>query len=79
MWEKIKGFFKRLRVSLVALAVAAIAALPAALDYLAGVDLRPILTPFVGETTANFIVGAMPFVLLLVKPLVHMIDVEDPE
>lgn len=77
MWEKIKSFFKRLRVSLMALAVAAIAALPAALDYIAGVDLRPLLTPFLGETAANFIVGAMPFILLLVKPLVHMIDAED--
>lgn len=77
MWEKIKDFFKRLRVSLVALVVAAVAALPAALDYLTGVDLRPILTPFVGETTANFIVGAMPFIILFVRPLVHLIEPDD--
>lgn len=76
MWEKIKSFFARLRVSLLALAVATVAALPSALDYLAGVDLRTLLTPFVGEATAGFIVSAMPFIILFTRPLVHLIDTE---
>jgi hypothetical protein len=57
--------------------VAFVSLLPSLLYYLQGVDLRPILSQFLPENYVELIIAALPFLLLVMKPVLHMEDPKD--
>ena len=63
MFDKLKDFLKRIRVRLMPLLGALVAALPVLLDQLGVIDLKPILSRFVPADYASVVVGLLPFVL----------------
>lgn len=75
MIDKLKSLWVRLTVHWHVVAAAVLAALPEILNYLGIIDLKPILSQFLHENTVDMIVGALPFVLLFLKPMLVM----DPE
>ena len=78
MFDKLKALWARVQVRWHILALALLASLPEILDYLGVVNLRPILSQVLPENYVAFIVGTLPFVLALVKPLVAL-EPKDPE
>jgi hypothetical protein len=68
---EMQDFWKRLRVRWHVLAVAFVAALPSIIEWLSGIDLRPILAHFLPDHTVEMIVGALPFLLIFLKSAVH--------
>jgi len=76
MTEYLKGLWARVTVHWHVVLAAFIAALPSILDYLGVVDIKPILLGLgLKETLVNFIVGALPFVLMILKPMVAVAPV----
>jgi hypothetical protein len=58
-------------------AVAVIAALPILLSQLEGIDLRPILAHIIPADYVDLVVALLPFVLAIMKPMVHLEEPED--
>jgi hypothetical protein len=78
MLDKIKALWARLQVRWHVIVLALLAALPGILDWLAVIDLKPILEHFVSPGFAGFITGCMPFVLMFVKSAVSL-EPEEPK
>lgn len=76
MIDKLKALWARVTVRWHVVLTAFIAALPEILNYLGIIDLRPLLAHFLPDNYVDLIVGALPFVLAFLKPLVI---VEPPE
>lgn len=76
---ELQDFWRRLRVRWHVLGVAFLAALPAIVEWLSGIDLRPILTHFLPDNTVEMIVGALPFLLIFLKSAVHTEEKEPDE
>ena len=77
MIDHLKALWARVTVHWSVVAAAFVAALPAILDYLGIVDLKPLLLPFMSEAKANFIVGILPFLLAFLRPLVALAPKDD--
>lgn len=77
MLDKIKALWARLEVRWHVLALALVAALPSVLNWLAVVDLQPILEHFLPVGTANFLTALAPFALMFVKSAVSLTPEED--
>ena len=79
MLNELSDIWARLKIHWHAVAVALVAALPTLLLYLEGIDLRPILSQFLPEHYVDLIVALLPFLLRVMKPLVHLEDPKDDE
>lgn len=80
MTEYLKGLWARVVIHWHVVLAALIAAMPAILDYLGLVDIKPLLIGLgMKEGIVDFIVKALPFVLAFVKPLVAVAPVADSE
>ncbi|MCP1937383.1 hypothetical protein J2R95_003178 [Bradyrhizobium japonicum] len=79
MFSELNDIYARLRVHWHAVAVAVVAALPTLLLYLEGIDLRPILAHVLPANYVDLIVALLPFMLLVMKPLIHLEDPKDDE
>jgi len=78
MTDYLKGLWARATVHWHVVLAALIAALPSILDYLGLIDLKPLLIGLgMKEGLVNFIVGAMPFVLAFIKPMIAVAPVTD--
>lgn len=77
MLNELKDLWSRLKIHWHAVAVAAVALLPELLYQLQGIDLRPILSQFLPEHYVEIIISALPFVLLIMKPMVHLEEPSD--
>ena len=77
MLKELSDIWARLKIHWHAVAVAFVALLPELLYQLQGIDLRPILSHFLPEHYVELIIAALPFVLLLMKPVVHLTEPED--
>lgn len=77
MLNELKDLWARVRVRWHAVAIALVAALPTIFLYLEGIDLRPILAHVLPENYVDIIVALLPFVLALMKPMVHLEDPAD--
>jgi hypothetical protein len=77
MLNEISDLWARLKIHWHAVAVAVVAAIPAVLLQLEGVDLRPILSHVLPEHYVDLIVTLLPFVLALMKPMIHLEDPKD--
>jgi hypothetical protein len=77
MLTELKDIWARLKVHWHAVAVAFVAMLPTLLYQLEGIDLRPILSHFLPEHYVELIIALLPFVLLVMKPMLHLEEPED--
>jgi hypothetical protein len=77
MLTELKDIWARLKIHWHALAVAGVAMLPTLLYQLEGIDLRPILSHFLPEHYVELIIAMLPFVLLVMKPMLHLEEPED--
>jgi hypothetical protein len=77
MLKELSDIWARLKIHWHAVAVAFVAILPTLLYQLEGIDLRPILSQFLPANYVEIIIAALPFVLLVMKPLVHLTEPED--
>lgn len=77
MLKELSDIYGRLKVHWHALAVAFVALLPTLLYQLQGIDLRPILAHFLPENYVELIISLLPFVLLVMKPMLHLAEPED--
>lgn len=77
MLNEISDIWARLRVHWHAVAIAFVAMLPELLYQLQGVDLRPILSHILPANYVDLIIAALPFVLLVMKPMVHLEEPAD--
>lgn len=77
MIDKLKGLWSRLRVRWHVLLLALAAASPSILQWLSGVDLRPVLTYFLSDHTADLIMAVLPFGLMFLKSAVHLDEPEE--
>jgi hypothetical protein len=77
MLNELSDIWSRLKIHWHAAAVAFVSLLPSLLYYLQGVDLRPILSQFLPENYVELIIAALPFLLLVMKPVLHMEDPKD--
>lgn len=60
----------RVRIHWHALIVALLTALPLLLDQLQVIDLKPLLSHYIGEDWAALLVGLMPFYIAFLRQLV---------
>lgn len=75
----LKNLWARITVHWHVVLAALIAALPAILDYLGVIDLKPILLSFgVESSLADLIVKVFPFVLAFLRPMLT-VDAVEPE
>src|SRR5437879_637517 len=73
MLDYLKALYGRLVIHWHVVLAAIIAAAPSILDYLGLIDLTPLLTHAgLSEGLAKFIVGALPFVLAFIRPMLAM-------
>lgn len=72
MFEKFKAFLGRIRVRLMPLVVAAIGALPYALEALGVIDIKPLLVAWLGDTWGLAAAAVWPFILTFMKSAVHL-------
>jgi hypothetical protein len=79
MLSELKDIWARLKVHWHALGLAVVAVLPELLYQLQGIDLRPILSRFLPSNYVELIISLLPFVLLVMKPVVHLEDPKDTE
>jgi hypothetical protein len=77
MLNELSDLWARLRVRWHAVAVALVAMVPTLLLYLDGVDLRPILAHVLPANYVELIVALLPFVLAIMKPMIHLEEPED--
>jgi hypothetical protein len=77
MLTELKDIWARLKIHWHALAVAVVAMLPTLLYQMEGIDLRPILSQFLPANYVEIIIAALPFVLLVMKPMLHLTEPED--
>lgn len=73
MLSKLKTSLSRVRVRLGVLLFAFVAALPDILDALGVIDLKPLLSPFLGEDKTVRLLSVMAVVLAFTRPMIHMI------
>lgn len=76
MLNELSDIWARLRVHWHALAVAVIAALPVLLTQLDGIDLKPFLSIIIPADYVDLVVALLPFVLAVMRPMIHM---EEPK
>jgi hypothetical protein len=74
---ELKDLWARVRVRWHAVALALVAALPTLFLYMEGIDLRPILAHVLPENYVDIIVALLPFVLAVMKPMIHLEDTSD--
>jgi hypothetical protein len=74
---ELKDLWARVRVRWHAVALALVAALPTLFLYIEGIDLRPILAHVLPENYVDIIVALLPFVLAVMKPMIHLEDTSD--
>jgi hypothetical protein len=72
MLNELSDIWGRLKVHWHAVAVALIAALPVILQQLDGIDLRPILAQLLPAQYVDLVIALLPFLLLVMKPMLHM-------
>jgi hypothetical protein len=72
MIETIKSYWARLQVRWHVLVLALVASLPGLLNWLAVIDVRPILEHFVSPSIAGAVTALLPFVLMFVKEAFHL-------
>jgi hypothetical protein len=77
MLKELSDIWARLRVRWHAVVLALAAVLPALLYHLEGIDVRPILAHFLPENYVEIIVALLPFVLALLKPMIHLEEPQD--
>lgn len=77
MLSELSDIWARLKIHWHAVAVAVIAVLPTLLYQLQGIDLRPILSQFLPANYVELIIAALPFLLLVMKPMLHMEEPKD--
>lgn len=77
MLNELSDIWARLKIHWHAVAVTVIAAAPAVLMQLEGIDLRPILAHVLPENYVDIIVALLPFALAIMKPMVHLEDPAD--
>lgn len=65
----LKSLWDRVTIHWHVLAAALVAAAPEILNYLGVIDLRPILSHFLPDDKVDFIISALPFVLVFLKPM----------
>jgi hypothetical protein len=70
--------WERIEVRWHSIAVLFLAAAPGLLDWLGVIDLKPILMRVVPEGVADFIVGALPFVLAFLRPMLDVTPAPKP-
>lgn len=70
-------FLKRLRVHWHAVAVTLIGTLPVLLDQLQYIDLKPILSHFVGDDWAGLLIGLLPLYIAFLRPMIHVAESEE--
>lgn len=67
-----KDFLARIRVSWHALLAAFTMALPILLQQLQVIDLKPLLSHYLGDDWATIIVALMPFYIAMLRPMISM-------
>ncbi|WP_368508100.1 hypothetical protein [Bradyrhizobium lupini] len=77
MLNELSDIWARLRVHWHAVAVAVIAALPVILTQLEGVDLTPLLSHIIPAEYVPIVVSLLPFVLAIMRPMIHMEEPKD--
>lgn len=70
MTAYLKNLWARVTVHWHVVAATILAALPAILNYLGLVDLRPIFSQVLPANYVDLIIGVLPFVLAFLRPLV---------
>lgn len=71
MFETLKSLVARLRVKWHVVAVAFVTAVPALLDQLHYIDLKPILSHFMPADQVDTVIGLLPFALIFLDKVVH--------
>lgn len=78
MLSELHDIVTRIRVHWHAVVVAVITMVPLLLQQLDGVDLTPILSYLIPEHYVPLVVSLLPFVLVVMRPMVHLEDT-DPD
>lgn len=77
MLNELSDIWSRLKVHWHAVVVAFVALLPELLYQLDGIDLRPILSHVLPANYVDMVITALPFVLLVMKPMLHLEEPKD--
>jgi hypothetical protein len=72
------NLLSRVRISWHAFLAALLTALPILLQQLQVVDLKPLLSHYLGDDWAAVLVALMPFYIALLKPMVSVEPHEEP-
>lgn len=77
MLSELNSIWQRLVIHWHAVAVATIAMIPVLLEQLDGVDLTPLLSYILPAQYVPLVVALLPFVLVIMKPMIRLEDDTD--
>lgn len=72
-------FLSRVRVHWHAVVASFVAAAPVLLQQLQVIDLRPLLSQYLGDDWAALLIALLPFYIAFLKPMLHIEDKETDE